>query len=111
MEIKTIKNRGCEVTAIFTGGKYFFHNSYYGVVCIAERTSEIGEISNVKFNLYVGNNNCVGSSYFDNGSIIKCAKRHISKEENKYVKCDVKFNVCKKDLSKGYIAVNFHEYA
>lgn len=103
---------GSEVNVIFTGKNYFFHNSFFGWLCIAERTEESYERAGVKdslqeFVLYVGNRHCSGSTSCNNNEVVKCAKRVIKKYENLYIRVPVRFNIIDSDLNKTLVEVSY----
>ena len=83
MEIKKIKIAGCESDMIFTGAKYIFYNDWYGVIGVATRKGYNGEDKH-SFVIKAGTGNTVGGR-FNRCSIITAMKRHISKNENKYI--------------------------
>lgn len=74
-----------KVTVIFTGKKYFFHDNWWGIVGIATRESELGEVKNKTFSLIAGNAN------MNRDNVVAAMKRYIKKAENKFATCNVDF--------------------
>lgn len=103
MEIFTTKLKGATVNVIFTGPHYYFYNSFFGIFGVGTRVSYAGEIKDKKFNLLVGNEHTSGSSSFCNYSIERFMKRVIGRQENMYVKCNIKYTT---ELFDGYISID-----
>lgn len=81
MEIRSIKIAGREVTAIYNCGEYVFYSNYYGVIGIAERTSNEG--NEPIYRLTAGTENTVGGSV-NRSSIVTAMERYITKCERLY---------------------------
>lgn len=96
MEFYKSKMNGCEVTIVFTGPRYYFYNAWYGWIAVAIRDeeNENGDI----FDLYVGNQRCVGSTFFSNENVIKFCKRQINRIDSRYISKKIKFCVKKRNL-------------
>lgn len=92
MIVSKIKIAGCEVNVIFTGAQYIFHNAYFGLLAVAERVDGCTEDGVARFVLSVENYGTRGSSLNTN-TIIPAAKRHITRNENKYIPTDVEYDV------------------
>ena len=102
MEVNVIKKGGVQV--IFTGKQYIFKNNWFGILAVATRQGYAPEDMH-HFTIQVGNEQCVGSSYYNDTAVLAMVKRHINKEESKYVKTTTTYDVTHADLSKCYIDV------
>ena len=113
MEFYKTTLRGSEVNVIFTGSHYFFHNSYYGVIAIAERdydeTDCSGERAKTFFTLSIGNSHCQGGS-FSNGAVECFVRRFIRKAEQECKPTNVEFVTRDLDLNKGCLVCEFKPY-
>lgn len=103
MQTGNIKINGEDITVIFTGKKYYFHSNYYGVVGIATREIESDECDHKRFILIAGNINIYRDKY------INAMKRYITKYENKFVACDVKY-VDSGELCNHYLDIEDKKY-
>lgn len=95
MEVSRIKIAGHEISVIFTGTQYIFHNAYFGLLAVAERVYSRTEETGVhveRFVLGVENYRTCGASLNIN-TIIPAAKRYINKSENKYISTVVEYDV------------------
>ena len=95
MIVSKIKITGHEVSVIFTGMKYIFHNAYLGLLAVAERVDSREEETGgqvARFILSVDTYNTLGSSPNIN-TIIPAAKRYITRNENKYIHTIVEYDV------------------
>ena len=95
MIVSKITVAGHEVSVIFTGMQYIFHNAYFGLLAVAERIDSREEETGdqvARFILSVDNYNTLGSSLNIN-TIIPAAKRYITKNENKYIATVVEYDV------------------
>lgn len=87
MRVFTTKFRGSEVNVIFNGSHYYFLNSYYGILAIAERdygkTTTNGGVCKTAFTVTIGNHHTVGGQL--GGSVVAVlAKQFIRKAEQVY---------------------------
>lgn len=85
METGQIRINCSKVTVIFTGKKYFFHDNWWGIIGIAKRESDLGEINNKRFSLIAGNRD------MNRDNVVAAMKRYIKKAENKFATCNVDF--------------------
>lgn len=92
MIVSKIKIAGHEVSVIFTGMQYIFHNAYFGLLAVAERVDGRTEDGVARFVLGVENYRTRGGSLNIN-TIITAAKRYITKNENKYIHTVVEYDV------------------
>lgn len=95
MIVSKITIAGNEVSVIFTGMQYIFHNAYFGILAVAERVDSREEETGVqvaRFILGVENYRTVGGS-LNISTIIPAAKRYITKNENKYIHTVVEYDV------------------
>ena len=95
MEVSKIKIAGHEVSVIFTGMQYIFHDAYFGILAVAERVYSRTEETGVqveRFVLGVENYRTRGCSLNIN-TIMPAAKRYITKNENKYIHTVVEYDV------------------
>lgn len=100
MEIYKITRNNCEVNVIFTGAQYIFHNSYFGLLAVAERK---GYADNERDHFIVryGNEYTLGGSFAGN-YCLNMAKSFIKKNENKYVKVETTFEAVKEEINSLY---------
>lgn len=105
MEIKSIKIRGCEVSAIFTGRAYYFTSNFYGLLCVA---TEINESEDGRaFSVVTGNHHTDGTR-LANSVVSSAVKKYIRKEENKYINKTVSFiDGENRDLASDYITIYY----
>lgn len=109
MEISKIKYQNMGVNVIFTGKNYFFHNSFYGYLAIAERTDEssmrLGDYANLQeFIIYSGN------SRWADGFSRNCfdlAEKFIRKNESRYIKTKCNFTENELDLNKCHVDIAY----
>lgn len=107
MEVKYIKMNGIAVSVIFTGNKYYFLNSFYGIIAIAERDLdyqrqtkfEAGVCHHEHFNVRMGNCHLQGDKLGDDAPM-RYVKKHINAEEGKYLKAYCKYDYVPEDLNK-----------
>ena len=94
MIVSKITVAGHEVSVIFTGMQYIFHNAYFGLLAVAERVDDRTEERNgrARFILSVDNYRTCGCSLNIN-TITPAAKRYITKNENKYIHTVVEYDV------------------
>lgn len=113
MEIYKTKFRGSEISVIFTGSHYYFHNSFFGVIAIAERDYERTSCSDnparTFFYLSIGNAHCQGSS-FNNGAVECFVRKFIKKNEQRYKETNVEFLMLEYDLNRGCLTCEFKPY-
>ena len=83
METGQIRISGSKVAVIFTGKKYFFHDNWWGIIGIATRESDLGDIGNKRFTLIAGNKN------MNRDNVVTAMKRYIKKAENQFATCNV----------------------
>ena len=100
MEIYKITRNNCEVSVIFTGAQYIFHNNYYGLLAVAERKDYEDDERN-HFIVRYGNEHTLGVS-FAGDYCLSMAKSFIKKNENKYVKVETTFEAVKEDINSLY---------
>lgn len=108
MEIKNIKIKGCDVTSIFVGSKYYFYNNYYGFIAIAEMTRDYDN-NKTNATIHIGNSHTIGGS-MDTYAILPSIKRFINKEENQFVEKKVGYEVVEEDLSNMHISIVEHKW-
>lgn len=111
MRVFTTKFRGSEVNVIFNGSHYYFLNSYYGILAIAERdyaktTTHNGECR-TSFAVTIGNHHTVGGSL--GGSIVSTlAKKFIRNAEQVYCPVEVEFtDGADADLANGCLTIQY----
>lgn len=109
MEFNKIKICGCDVTAVFTGPYYYFHNKFYGWIAFAERTQYRDENGKVGFTIYVGGEHTQGGPLTD-ATVVAAVKRYITKEESQFVPAEVTYTVEKRPLHALQVSLN-HNYA
>lgn len=92
MEFFKSKIYGGEVTAVFTGSRYFFFSGWYGLFCVAERVQEVEERDQTKgeFVLYLEENGNRGGDW---KAFAALAKKIINKSENKYILRKVSYKI------------------
>lgn len=100
MEISKIKIAGHPVDVLFTGSQYIFNSSFFGVICVANRTS----YDSPEFEIMAGNSHCLGGSLTDS-AVFNAAKKFIMKSENRYITQDVKFTEKSEDLNEWSISI------
>lgn len=111
MRVFTTKFRGAEVNVIFNGSHYYFLNSYYGILAIAERdygkTTTNGGVCKTAFTVTIGNHHTVGGSL--GGSVVAMlAKKFIRKAEQVYTSVDVEFTDGENaDLANGCLTIGY----
>jgi len=105
MEIYKTTIKGCEVNMIFTGKNYFFHNSFYGWLAIAER-QEGHYDKPQKFVLYIGNRHTLDGT-MTNSVVAAAVRKFIRKCENKFVETSCEFVEEEKDLADAYVKVSY----
>lgn len=100
---------GTQVDVIFTGGRYLFHNDFYGWIAIAERTEESKKnvCDDQEFVLFVGNHYTVGG-HMTNSVILKAVKEYIRKNECKFVERECKFREVEADLAYTSVGLNIN---
>ena len=95
MIVSKITVAGNEVSVIFTGMQYIFHDAYFGILAVAERVDSREEETGgqvARFVLGVENyrtRDCL----LNINTIIPAIKRHITKNENKYISTVVEYDV------------------
>ena len=95
MIVSKVTIAGHEVNVIFTGMQYIFHDSFFGLLAVAERVDDCEEETGVqvaRFVLGVENYRTRGCSLNIN-TIIPAAKRYITKNENKNIHTVVEYDV------------------
>lgn len=100
MEISKIKIAGHPVDVLFTGSQYIFNSGFFGVVCVANRTS----YDNPEFEIMAGNSQCVGGSLSES-AVFVAAKKFITRSENQYIKQSVKYTEKSEDLNNWGISI------
>lgn len=100
MEISKIKIAGHPVDVLFTGSQYIFNSGFFGVVCVANRTS----YDNPEFEIIAGNSQCLGGSLTES-TAFAAAKKFITRSENRYIKQNVKYTEKSEDLNKWSINI------
>lgn len=96
MEISKIKIAGCEVSVIFTGEEYIFHNAVWGIVAFARRDMAYLEAhraeDGARFTLWVENYQTKGGSLNYN-SVSAGAVKFIRACETRYINLPVDIEV------------------
>ena len=111
MRVFTTKFRGSEVNVIFNGSHYYFLNSYYGILAIAERDYNKTTCSNgeckTSFAVTTGNHHTVGGSL--GGSVVAAlVKKFIRKAEQVYCSVEVDFaEDITADLANGCLTTTY----
>lgn len=100
MEIYKIKRNNCEVNVIFTGAQYIFHNSFYGLLAVADRKGYSDDVRN-HFIVRYGNENTIGGS-FAGDYCLSMAKSFIKRNESLYVNVKTTFEEVKEDINHIY---------
>ena len=86
MEINVIKKGGVQV--IFTGKEYIFKNNWYGILAVATRKGYAPDDMQ-HFTIQVGNEYCVGSSYYNDTAVLAMVKRYVNKQEGTKTTYDI----------------------
>ena len=102
MEINVIKKG--EVQVILTGKEYIFKNNWYGILAVATRKGYAPEDMH-HFTIQVGNEYCVGSSYYNDTAVLAMVKRYINKEESRHVETTTTYDILHTNLDRCYIDV------
>jgi hypothetical protein len=106
MEIYKTKFRGSEVSVIFNGSHYYFLNSYYGLLAIAERDYKRDAGSTTHFTITTGNHYTQGSHLCP--SVVEAnVKRFINKSEQKYIAKVVTYDSAEADLANGSLTIEY----
>lgn len=106
MEISKTKFRGSEVSVIFNGSHYYFINSYYGILAIAERDYKRDEGSKTHFTITTGNHYTTGGSL--NPSAVEAnVKRFINKSEQKYIAKTITYDSADADLANSSLTIGY----
>lgn len=99
MEITKIKRHGIEINVLFTGHQYIFHNSFYGILAVADRKSFQDDNC---FTIHYGNRVTIGGSL--GGDVcLAIAKQFIKKTESKYIERALVFDVVKEEIDLNYM--------
>lgn len=110
MEINKIKFQNMEVYVIFTGKNYFFHNSFYGYLAIAERTDEsferLGKDTNLQYFVVYSGNSRWADGFSRN--CFEMAEKFIKKNESRYLKTICNFSECEIDLNKCHVDLSYN---
>lgn len=99
------------MNVIFNGSHYYFLNSYYGILAIAERdydktTTHNGECK-TSFAVTIGNHHTVGGS-LGGGIVSTLAKKFIRKAEQVYCAVEVEFtDRAEADLANGCLTIEY----
>ena len=101
MEFFNFSISGHKVNVIFNGGIYIFHNSYGGLVCVADRDI----MNNDHFQITTGNRHFVGGSLTEN-RVKNAVCRFIRKTESKYTDKEITFSFVARDLANDYVTIN-----
>lgn len=106
MEFEKIKIHGEEFTLIFNGPKYVLHSEFFGLVAVADRTTDFENIGGGKesFTIRVGNKNTIGGSFTDS-VIVSAMKKKIRKMENKYIKKEIYFDEVHENLDESFLKI------
>lgn len=104
MECQVITVNGCQITVLFNGLCYLFHNHYFGFLALATR-QETDKRDETDFLVLYGNHHCVGGS-FTNSRLQSMVKRTINKAENKYISKSVNFEFVEKDLANSFLSIS-----
>lgn len=107
MEYKVIKIKGVDVLALFTGTAYFFTSNYFGLLAVATEIDDKETAVDRVFKIRVGNHHADGTR-FSSSVILTYAKKHIRKEENKYISKNIAFiDDTGHDLAVDYLTVKY----
>ena len=90
MEFIKSKMYGGEVTAVFTGSKYFLFSSWYGLFAVAERNYNAEGEGKAEFTIFVDKDKYKGGDWQE---FCKVAKRVINKNESKYITQEVSYKI------------------
>lgn len=101
MEFYSLSINGHKVNVIFNGGIYIFHNSYGGLVCVADRDV----LNNDHFQVTTGNRHFIGGSLTEN-RVKSAVCRFIRKCESKYMEKEITFSFVSRDLANDYVTIN-----
>lgn len=106
MEISITAIRGRKVNVIFNGSTYYFHNSFFGFLAIAERDYNEEKNGKAAFTIIVGNHHTTGGSLC-NSAIETAVKRFINKAECNFVDKKVKYTTVEKDLANVFVKIEY----
>lgn len=113
MEFFKINKQGTEVNIIFNGGEYIFHNRFYGLLAVATRDEtehaieKLGKGEETSFTIKVGNENAVGSTRFNDTSVLSMVRRFVTRQETRYIKeMIVRYKVEKYPLDWAVVRMN-----
>ena len=104
MEFYSLSISGHKVNVIFNGGIYVFHNTYGGLVCIANRDF----LKSNHFEVITGNRHFVGGSLTEN-RVKTAVCKFIRKCETRFIDQEITFDFVSHDLANDYITINHHE--
>lgn len=106
MEIYKTTFRGFEVSVIFNGSHYYFLNSYFGLLAIAERDYKRDAGSSTHFTISTGNHYAQGSRL--SASVVALlAKKFVSKVDQKYISKEITYDYLDKDLANGSLSIEY----
>ena len=107
MEYKVIKIKGEDVLALFTGTAYYFTSNFFGLLAVATEIDDKETAGERVFKIRVGNHHADGTR-FSSSVILTYAKKHIRKEENKYISKNIAFiDDTGHDLAADYLTVKY----
>jgi hypothetical protein len=99
MTTTATKVNGHKVNVFFNGPQYIMYSEYFGVLAIATRDYDKGEVGKKSvFHIVVGNEHTIGGSC-SNGAVVAALKRVINKSENQYVPTKVEYTEEVKELT------------
>lgn len=106
MEIYKTTFRGYEVSVIFNGSHYYFLNSYFGLLAIAERDYKREVNSSAHFTITTGNH-CTSGSRLCSSVVASLAKRFVNKCDQKYIAKHITFDYADADLANGGLSIEY----
>jgi hypothetical protein len=107
MEISRVKIKGSDVNVVYNG-TYYFIDTFYGILAIAERTDEDREKGTIDIKIRIGNTRTLGGR-MQTYSILPSIKKFLTKSENRFIEKKVNYNVVDEDLNKTYLTIEEHK--
>lgn len=106
MEIYKTTFRGYEVSVIFNGSHYYFLNSYFGLLAIAERDYKRDAGSSTHFTISTGNHYTQGSCLCPS-VVATLAKKFVNKADQKYKSKEITYDYSDIDLANGSLSIEY----
>lgn len=106
MEIYKTTFRGYEVSVIFNGSHYYFLNSYFGLLAIAERDYKRDAGSTTHFTITTGNHYTQGSRLCPS-VVATLAKNFVNKTDQKHISKTITFDYADADLANGSLSIEY----